>query len=660
MIAVTEIKSRFRGVSGSGPELAVSCPYHHDENPSATVNIEKEVFACHAGSCGVGKHLAEVWRDHGWGTYPGSDGHARAPSKSWPYWEHVGEQRFIFDYRDTSDQVVLRVYRWEGQEIGKIVRPIPPGADPTRPDSWRIPKGLKVPLFNRKAFMEAASRGGIVGIAEGEKKSLSVSAHGIPCACNHGGSSNWKDDLLDGLPRASKVVVFVDADAAGAKWRDAVCRSVVSHGGEPYIPDMGFKAGSAKDVDDWFKEHDPFAVDEDFGRLVASAQPWVASQETEQEQLGEGKRQLPETHTSADLLSMVFPEPVWLVPGIIPEGLTLLAGAPKVGKSWLALQLAAALSIGGRVLGSIKVQKQPVLYLALEDRPRRLQNRMQMLKVAPGPDFHYSTEWRRGTEGVEDLDAWLEIHPDVRVVIVDVLEKIRGSRGNQGMYEADYQAVSSLKSLADRRGISIVVLHHDRKMIAGDWLDSVSGSKGLTGCADTVLLLKKQIRREAQAELSVTGRDVEDAEHALSFQEDLGWTILGDAQEFRCTREQGAIVAALKSIAKPAGAKAVAEIVDKSRQNVQNQLARMLAAGTVKTDGKGHYELSNKDAPHGDRVSRFSCVSPETQETQEKQEKQQTQEKQRERGEEEIPLWEGFDPTAEPDVSQEEVPLDIF
>lgn len=141
--------------------------------------------------------------------------------------------------------------------------------------------------------------------------------------------------------------------------------------------------------------------------------------------------QLPPTLTAQQILSTEYPDPTWTVPGLIPEGLTILASRPKMGKSWLCLGLAIGVASGGRVLGQIEVQPQKVLYIAMEDTGRRLHSRLHMILHGNSePDqLIFALTWPRldGT-GLQDLRNWMEQNPDTGLIIIDTLVRIRGSR----------------------------------------------------------------------------------------------------------------------------------------------------------------------------------------------------------------------------------------
>lgn len=243
----------------------------------------------------------------------------------------------------------------------------------------------------------------------------------------------------------------------------------------------------------------------------------------------------PKIWTADELMGHDFPPIRWAVPGILAEGLNLICGAPKLGKSWFAFNIAVAVALGGRALGKVQVEQGDVLYLAMEDPARRLDSRLEIVLegASPPSDLHLATEWPMLHDGgIALLDRWLDAHPDCRLVVVDVFAKVRGrTTEKEDRYTADYAQMSYLKELADRHQIAVLVVHHVRKAAAEDFVDTVSGTNGLAGAADTILVLARS-RGTADAKLHVTGRDVEEAEHALKL--DAGrWTLLdGPATDY--------------------------------------------------------------------------------------------------------------------------------
>jgi hypothetical protein len=212
----------------------------------------------------------------------------------------------------------------------------------------------------------------------------------------------------------------------------------------------------------------------------------------------------------------------------------LLVGRTKIGKSCLLLQIALAVGAGGRALG-IPVEQGEVLYLALEDTPRRLKTRIKdQLCGEPAPSgISYFTRWLRWHEGGEaKMAAWLGAHPKARLVIVDTSAKIRApKRRDEDIYDAAYVMGDALKKIADQFSVTVIAAFHDRKLEAVDWVDMVSGSVGLVAAVDTVMRVARQ-RGQQDATLQVTGRDVETRELAVRFDKARKlWSILGDAQD---------------------------------------------------------------------------------------------------------------------------------
>ncbi len=297
---------------------------------------------------------------------------------------------------------------------------------------------------------------------------------------------------------------------------------------------------------------------------------------------------------AADLLAADFPEPRWAVDGIIAEGATILAGAPKLGKSWLMLGTAVAVSTGGAVLGRIEVEQGDALYLALEDTPRRLQSRLRLVLGSTGPIPHrldIGTDWPTLDDGGEErIRSWLDGHPDARLVAVDVLARVRPRTSVRAdRYDADYHSVVTLKQIADDYSVAVVVVHHTRKGASEDWIDGVSGTLGLVGAADSTVILSRS-RGAAGAVLKVTGRDIEEAEHALTFDAGTGsWRLLdGPASDYDLSEQRRQILAVVRD-AEGIGPKLIAEKTGLDYDLVRQTVRRMVDAGQLDTDGSGHY-----------------------------------------------------------------------
>ena len=292
------------------------------------------------------------------------------------------------------------------------------------------------------------------------------------------------------------------------------------------------------------------------------------------------------------LMQMQFAPINYVVPGYVAEGLTLLAGSPKIGKTWMALGLGVAVASGQPAFGSIPVTQGDVLYLALEDNPRRLRRRMVTMGIATPPErLTFCTEWPSLDEGcVEEIAEWIASVDRPTLIVIDVLTKVRpDSNGKDAAYDADYRTLTGLQLLAGAHGLAIVVVHHTRKMEADDPFDSVSGTRGLTGAADTVLVLKRDTGTPRTI-LYGRGRDVEEIETALEFNRDNGrWGIVGAAHEVGRTDERQEIIDTLKGSEGPLSPQEVSDLTGKSRTAIRQTLTRMAAAGEIVKQGYGRY-----------------------------------------------------------------------
>lgn len=299
----------------------------------------------------------------------------------------------------------------------------------------------------------------------------------------------------------------------------------------------------------------------------------------------------------AALRSMPFPPIKWLVQGILPEGATILAGKPKLGKSWLALDIAiqVAATLDGYVLGDRVCSSGDVLYLALEDNQRRLQDRGRKV-IGLGSEWPerltVATEWPRADQGgIEKIERWARSVQNPVLVIVDVLTAFRahpGPRENKSTYATDYDAVAALRSVAGKFGLSVLIVHHTRKGESDDPVDAVSGTLGLTGAADTILVLNR--RADAGVTLYGRGRDIAELDLALIFNaESCRWIVRGETADVCRSDERSKILMVLFDTHKPLTPSDIALAAGMPRNNVDQLLYKMARAGDVQKSGRGRY-----------------------------------------------------------------------
>jgi len=302
--------------------------------------------------------------------------------------------------------------------------------------------------------------------------------------------------------------------------------------------------------------------------------------------------------TATELLGMELPDIKWVVPGVLPEGATLLVGKPKTGKSFFALNLAVSVSSGGYALGNIKVNKGRVLYLVLEGSKKGLKKRLEALMAGAteNKDLHFYPEWPKvDNGGLDQLRLWLGFFKDTELVIIDTLKMIRGRDTNRNVYERDYDSVNPYAHLAEEFDTSILIIHHTNKMPeADDPFDMASGSTGLMGAVDQGMVLRRSNKHEG-VDLYVRGRDIEDVEMAMTFdQQLLTWINQGDSAEFGMNNTKAEILSCLQSldINESIGPKEVSERTGIKYDLVKQTLGRMLGDGTVTKRQRGMYMLN--------------------------------------------------------------------
>jgi len=310
----------------------------------------------------------------------------------------------------------------------------------------------------------------------------------------------------------------------------------------------------------------------------------------------------PTTAISADeIMRMDFPPQRHLVKGIIAVGCNLLAGKPKIGKSWLALQIAISVSLGKHLFNSIAVEKKGVLYLALEDNRRRIKKRLSMtLKESEHPDnLFFETDCPRASNGgLNVIKDFLQSHPDAGLIIIDTLARFRDVPGsNKNSYLADYDAISNLKKIADTYEVTILIIHHLRKFDnTEDPLDNISGTTGISGATDANIVLARD-RKSNIATMYVEGRDVERQEIGLKFdRETVTWCLTSSIEKLSPERRE--IVELLqkaKETGKTMSPKEIADDLGKKGDPIRQLLMKMVADCEIECVDRGQYTIPNNN-----------------------------------------------------------------
>jgi hypothetical protein len=492
--------------------------------------------------------------------------------------------------------------------------------NPARRGRFWQPARTGLAPYGRWLLGEARGAGHLV-LVEGESDCWAFWSHGLPALGLPGSGAHGclAAEDLDGL---DAVYVHREPDRGGEAFLHGCVGRLraLGFGGRVYELRLGRGVKDPADL----HAADPGAFERRLAEARAAARELslvraAANGRHQQNGTARGPGPAPAVETFADdeLMRMELPEPRWAVDGILPEGMSVLAGKPKLGKSWLALNVALAVASGGVALGDVPVGQGSVLYLALEDTPRRLQARLRKLldrqDAKPPAALTLACRWpRQGAGGLEAVEGWLAAHRDARLVVVDTWVRFKPVRvRGANEYEEDTAHGSAVKDLADARGVSVLVITHCRKMPAADPLEEVMGSQGLTGVADGTLVLRRE-RGQHDAALFVTGRDVEEQELALRWDPQHAlWTVAGPAAEYRLSRERAEVVALLRRHGQPMSPAEVAELLGKARNAVKFLMWSMAKDAQLRPAAGGKYEAAN----HANRTNRGPAVSGPDEET---------------------------------------------
>lgn len=373
------------------------------------------------------------------------------------------------------------------------------------------------PLFNRNALWGASKEP--VFIVESPLCALSVMQCGSPAVslCGVGGTNKLVKEVKDKKPNAP-LVLCLDNDEPGKK----ASKSLADELSKLKVPYIVYNiAGEKKDPNELLME--------DAKALASNVQ--LAKKEVKRiYKRGVG------SIVASDLITAEFDPPEWLIPDVLPQGLAILCASSKVGKSWMAMQMCLAVSRGKEFLDYVTNQAG-CLYLALEDGVYRLQDRLKkLLCKEKSPDNFYLSVKADVLDGglIKQLDEEFEEHPDIKLIIIDTLQKVRGSvKRNEIAYATDYRELGTLKEYADKRKVCIFLIHHLRKMAdENDVFNMISGSNGIMGVCDTIYIIYKKKRQDENATMFMTGRDIKQQDIVVHFNESkYRWEMVGSAED---------------------------------------------------------------------------------------------------------------------------------
>jgi len=467
-------------------QLMALCPSHPDRNPSLAVKEADNgnvLITCHGGCdsrdvvAALGLEMSDLFAEEATkdnkvvvARYPYIDG-----STGEVLWEKI---RY---YPKTFAQIHY-------DRVGKEV--------------WGLPKDVQPWLYRAPHFKKALDDGEPIWVVEGE-----ADVHAIEAMGGYGttqtmgaGKGKWKPFHTSLLRRASEVRIIVDLDDDRKNQRTGEDENI----GRNYAFEVrdALTAEGIK-VTMW---RSPVGKD--------ASDALHAGKKLEDFQKYRMPRQRVTGVMGHDLMVKEFPPLVFAVEGILPQGVAILGAPPKAAKSFLALDMAVGVATGGVCLSHLPCTLGDVLYVGLEDSERRLKDRIALLMENHVPDLSriefqsIDSEWQVGTQGRAWMEEWAEAAESPRLIVIDTLGKAEPElSATKDSYRAEQEMMLRYKRFADRHDLTVLFIHHDRKSTDDDWLNKFSGTKGITGGADTLLYIDFK-RGEREGTLRVDGRDV--------------------------------------------------------------------------------------------------------------------------------------------------------
>lgn len=515
------------------------CPFHDEKNPSFWFNTQNGMWKCESG-CGSGNATSflarqenisnqEAWTELCKLAGVESEGKQRRPDQPETL-EHYSESKhFPMDFLQILGMkdhpgangkpayITIPYFGVDGKCVATKQR-----FNKSNKQRFGWDKGGTPTLYG--LWREANQGARAVVLVEGESDAQAcwlndIACYGVPGATNF--QSAWTQFIGE-----RSVYIHVEPDDGGQKFRQKTLEK---------LKEAGFKGKaytfSCSDIDPGCK--DPSELFIRFGdKFREKIVPAIRNAKLEDLQnlipVHEAKETSPqkkyvpplEVYQASELYGKKLEAPPTIIRGMVPAGLTILAGAPKKGKSWMSLAMGIAVATGQQFLG-METQQGDVLYLDLESAQFRVQKRLEKLLVGPGPDRLWIThKSERLDEGLlEQIQKWTETVEVPSLIIIDTFGRVdAGKRKGENAYQSDTRVLGEVQRFAIQRKIAILVVHHLRKVSGGildDPLEKISGSMGLTGAADAVLLLDSK-RGEEDATLSVISRDFEEQKLVVS------------------------------------------------------------------------------------------------------------------------------------------------
>lgn len=501
MTAIDVVLEALENTKRNGEESWLgSCPVpthgqsRGDRNPSLSIRYSagKVLLNCMAG-CHVQDVLAALGMD-------------------WPdLWDEPYGDRWetiaAWQYQKRDGSPYFTVERQQSRHGKRYIQRVP-GRD--RPG---YPTGFKPSLYRLPQVLAQASKGGEVYVVEGEKCVHAAESMGLVATCCPNGAKAWKDYYATWLEGCSQVTIVVDNDTSGHEYAATVAVSLRAKN----IPVRTVRVGIDRDKADLY--------DHMLANLgVKDLIPFKVN------------RLRPEGCTTEVLLHNVYPPPAWAVRGLLPAGFALLGGPPKSHKSFMALDLAVGVAVGGMAMRYLSCEQGSVLFLSLDnDNERRLQWRLRRILNDDGGMYamvpiEFHCEWPTGAAAIAACQEWCDDEKDEgrrpRLIVADTLARVEPQfegTSFDNAYLTSTHVLSAWSRFATDNDIAVLAVHHDRKTSdENDWMSRFIGSRGLTAVAQTLLFIEHQ-RGADEGVLHVAGRDIGTADYDLEKQGPWWW-----------------------------------------------------------------------------------------------------------------------------------------
>jgi hypothetical protein len=453
--------------------------------------------------------------------------------------------------------------------------------------------GYQSSWYKLSEAIELTKTGAPLVLCNGEASTVPAQSHGVPATCITGGSEraipeSLLTELLEG--HSGHVVIALDCDDKGRAAARKLHSQLKTAGYAVKVVNLGLS--DKGDLADYLRLWTPKEL---YALPDITATELVVA--------------VPKTLTAAELQAVEVPPLRYLIDDLMVPGCYLLAGAPKSRKSFAALHMAIAVASGGMVFSRFETTQSGVLYLDLEMSQnsvhRRISQMLQQEHKAWPKDLHFGfgDDWSyRGAEASAQLEAWLNVHMDVRLVIIDVLAQWREQVDPRTpVYTADYDALKHIQRVANKRQITIMVVHHTNKakMSKGDNpFDKISGSTGIQGAVDAMWLLTRNPDDPYATILQMTDRNIADVDKL-----ELGWDDYLGAHTVdpklrmlqSSSAERQAIYKVLQDHMQSMTPSDIANALGKSDAQIKKLLPRLAQDKLIEKVGYGRYKATYID-----------------------------------------------------------------